>query len=49
MLLFGACPRCRGDVARVEELNDSYFSCLQCGFMAYTWPPLALPVRRPAA
>jgi hypothetical protein len=39
MLMFDACPRCKGTVARIEELNDAYYSCLQCGLLAYTWPP----------
>ena len=50
MLMLKACPRCRGDVARIEELNDEvYFNCLQCGFLAYRWPPRETVSMRPAA
>ncbi len=47
-MMFEACPRCKGAVARVVELNDTYFSCLQCGLLAYNWPP-RLAVTPPAA
>ena len=50
MLMLRACPRCRGDVARIDELNDDvYFTCLQCGFVAYRWPPSATADMLPAA
>ena len=39
MLLFRASPKCRGDVARVVDVDDTYYACLQCGLRAYSWPP----------
>lgn len=30
-----ACPRCSGDLALVEDVGDTYFSCVQCGYMNY--------------
>jgi len=33
-----ACPRCRGDVARVEDVGDIYYSCVQCGHISYQAP-----------
>ena len=33
-----ACPRCSGDLSLVEDIGDSYLSCLQCGFVSYQLP-----------
>ena len=30
-----ACPRCRGALAWVEDIGDSYQSCVQCGHVVY--------------
>lgn len=35
MLHTKACPRCSGDLALVEDVGDTYFSCVQCGYMNY--------------
>jgi hypothetical protein len=31
MFWLKACPRCHGDLHEVNEVGDSYVSCLQCG------------------
>lgn len=45
-----ACPRCSGDLSLVEDIGDSYLSCLQCGFVSYqlpsTQPPASLTRHR---
>jgi Zn ribbon nucleic-acid-binding protein len=38
-----ACPRCRGDLTLVHDVDDSYFSCVQCGFVSYGWPETLRP------
>jgi tRNA(Ile2) C34 agmatinyltransferase TiaS len=44
MLYTKACPRCQGDMSRVEDIGDTYFSCVQCGHTSYTAPgPMAVP------
>ena len=35
MLHTKACPRCAGDLALVEDVGDTYFSCVQCGYVNY--------------
>lgn len=35
MLHTKACPRCSGDLALVEDIADTYLSCVQCGYMTY--------------
>lgn len=30
-----ACPRCMGAMTRVDDLGDTYQSCVQCGYVAY--------------
>ena len=35
MVMTKACPRCRGDLAHVRDVGDSYHSCVQCGFVEY--------------
>jgi ribosomal protein L37AE/L43A len=35
MLMSKACPRCRGDLARVDDVGDRYYSCVQCGHVIY--------------
>ena len=43
MLYTKACPRCQGDMSRVEDIGDTYFSCVQCGHTSYAAPaPAAL-------
>ena len=41
MLYTKACPRCQGDITRVEDVGDTYFSCVQCGHTSYRAPGLA--------
>ena len=38
MLYTKACPRCQGDMSRVEDIGDTYFSCVQCGHTSYVAP-----------
>jgi len=38
MLYTKACPRCHGDMTRVEDVGDTYFSCVQCGHTSYQAP-----------
>ena len=26
-----ACPRCKGDLVRMDDDYEAYYSCLQCG------------------
>jgi len=33
-----ACPRCSGDLSLVQDIGDTYYSCLQCGFVTYRLP-----------
>jgi hypothetical protein len=40
MLRTKACPRCRGDVTIVRDVDDVQLSCLQCGFVLYVPRPL---------
>lgn len=50
MLLTKACPRCRGDLARIEDLDERYYSCVQCGHVLYNLPravTIASPQRSP--
>jgi hypothetical protein len=30
-----ACPRCEGDLVRMDDDYEPYFSCLQCGHAVY--------------
>jgi len=30
-----ACPRCRGDMVRMDDDYEPYLSCLQCGHTVY--------------
>lgn len=47
MMRIKSCPRCRGDLAFVEDLGESYFSCVQCGHIAYAQPaPVLAPAPR---
>ncbi len=32
MLYLKACPRCRGDVQFVNDIDGPFLGCLQCGF-----------------
>ncbi len=31
-MVFKACPRCRGDLFREEDIGQTDLVCLQCGF-----------------
>jgi len=35
MVITKGCPRCQGDLAHVDDIGDSYYSCVQCGFVKY--------------
>jgi ribosomal protein S27AE len=35
MLHSKACPRCTGDLALVQDVGDTYLSCVQCGYLTY--------------
>jgi hypothetical protein len=30
-----ACPRCRGTLTRVQDVGETYHSCVQCGHVVY--------------
>jgi hypothetical protein len=50
MLIAKGCPRCAGDVTRVEDVGETYYSCLQCGHIEYRRPePAAAGHRDDAA
>lgn len=34
MVMFKACPRCRGDMHTNKDMYGEYHECLMCGFMA---------------
>lgn len=38
MIYTKACPRCQGDITRVEDVGDTYYSCVQCGHTTYRAP-----------
>lgn len=38
MLFTKSCARCRGDVTIVFDVDESYFQCVQCGYMSYQRP-----------
>ena len=39
-----SCVRCQGDLARVEDIGDTYYSCVQCGNVVYRLPAAAVVV-----
>ena len=39
MVMAKSCPRCRGDLAFVDDIGDSYYSCVQCGHIVYRLGP----------
>ena len=39
-----SCPRCQGDLARVEDIGDTYYSCVQCGNVVYRLPAAVVVV-----
>lgn len=38
MLFAKSCSRCRGDLTLVFDIDESYFQCVQCGYMTYQRP-----------
>lgn len=38
------CPRCRGDLSRVDDVGDTYYSCVQCGHVVYNVSLLERPI-----
>jgi len=39
-----SCARCQGDLARVEDIGDTYYSCVQCGNVVYRLPATGVVV-----
>ena len=39
MVMAKSCPRCRGDLSYVDDVGDSYYSCVQCGHIVYRLGP----------
>ena len=35
MLLIKSCPRCSGDMVRMDDVDGPVVSCVQCGFVRY--------------
>ena len=35
MLHSKACPRCSGDLHLVQDVGETYLSCVQCGYLTY--------------
>lgn len=33
MVLFKACPRCKGDITLDRDIYGPYMRCLQCGYL----------------
>lgn len=33
MMILKGCPRCKGDVYLQKDIEGSYLSCMQCGYM----------------
>lgn len=33
-LLTRGCPRCQGTLSKVEDIGETYYSCVQCGYTA---------------
>ena len=40
MVIAKGCPRCRGDLAYVDDIGDAYYSCVQCGHIVYRLSPV---------
>ncbi len=56
MLLFKACPRCRGDMHASGDMYGDYKECLQCGWIVdieqsgpFKLAPAAVPAKVLAA
>ena len=47
MLMIKGCPRCAGDVVRVQDYDGPVLSCVQCGFVRYADAPQAVAARTP--
>ena len=43
MIIAKGCPRCSGDLAYVDDIGDSYYSCVQCGHIVYRLSPTSVP------
>ena len=35
MVITKGCPRCQGDLTHVSDIGDTYYSCVQCGYVQY--------------
>lgn len=44
MMVTRACPRCMGTLTRVEDVGETYHSCVQCGHVVYGRLPVVAPV-----
>jgi hypothetical protein len=44
-LMKKGCPRCQGDLSRVDDIGESYYSCVQCGHIMYQLPAAARVTR----
>lgn len=44
-LLTRGCPRCQGTLSKVEDVGETYYSCVQCGHTASE----AVALQRPPA
>jgi len=35
-----ACPGCTGDLSLIEDVGNTYFLCVQCGYITYQFQPV---------
>lgn len=40
-----SCARCQGDLSLVDDVGDTYYSCVQCGHVVYHLGAVQHPVR----
>ena len=45
-LLKKGCPRCEGTLSKVEDVGETYYSCVQCGHTASEAVALRQPESR---
>ena len=39
-----SCSRCQGDLSLVDDVGDTYYSCVQCGHVVYQLGAAQRPV-----
>ncbi len=39
-----SCSRCQGDLSLVDDIGDTYYSCVQCGHVVYQLGAAPRPV-----